>query len=63
MKNIWNILLIIAVLATAVINVYLEFSHWEYTRAKLFIEYWPVFLTEAIVMLILYILTKRKRTW
>lgn len=62
-KNVWLLLFVVAILVTAAINIYLEFSNWEYSRAKLWIEYWPIFLSESVVILILYILTKKYSKW
>lgn len=67
MKKVFLILLIAFALATAAINIYLEFVHIEYTRAKLFLQYWPLFLVEIIVIVTLYLITFKndltKKRW
>ncbi len=60
MKYIWTILLVIAFIAIAIINLILEFSHAEMTRAQLTLAYWYVYVIELPVILFLYFMTRKE---
>lgn len=47
--------------AAVIISVYLKFTNIDMTETRLFINYWPLFTIEFIVILSLYCLIKLKK--
>lgn len=60
MKYIWTILFVIALVAISIINLTLEFSHAEMTRAQLTLAYWHIYIIEVPVILFLYFMTRKE---
>lgn len=61
MKKVWLILFVISILATIVINLYIQFTNVDVTETRIFITYWPVFMIEVIVILFLRFMIFRKK--
>ena len=61
LKNFWFILFVIVILTVMAIDLYLKFTNIDMTTTRLFITYWPIYITELAIIFGLYAIVMYKK--